>query len=130
MHEETQPGGFMYSDRWRISALIMHDYLIACTILCLDLDCGLKMMKSETKEERLLRETIENALLQSYKIWLTKCGDSREAQKACEAIRIILGKVKRESTIVEGTSHKITGERPCDVKGEFGSQIGKCDSPF
>jgi hypothetical protein len=126
MHEETQPGGFMYSDRWKVSALIMHDYLIACTILCLDLDCGLKMMKLETQEERQLREAIENALIQSHKIWLTKCGESREAQKACEAIRIILGKVQRESISGRGPSNPSIGKSPMDMESDFSFRTGKC----
>lgn len=125
MHEETQPGGFMYSDRWKVSALINHDFLVACTILCLDLDCGLKTMKSETREDSELRETIENALLQSYRIWLTKCGESHEAQKASEVIRIILGKVQQHSTSVRGISDQNIRKIPIDMKVEVNSQAGK-----
>lgn len=101
LDQETQPGGQLFRDRWKVSSLVNHDFLLAATILCLDLDRDL----SATLSSRINRETIEkgrgddvtNALYESYKIWVQSSKTSREAQKAAEALKIVLGKAKRVS---------------------------------
>jgi hypothetical protein len=123
LHEETQPGGLVFQDRWKVSAILNLDFLLGSTILCLDLDYGLQSCNAGTNEDKVIRESAERALLVSYKIWLTKSGDSREAQKASEAIRIILGKSKREGMTLPGEVAGTIGKVPSEVG--FGSQVGK-----
>lgn len=88
LDEEMRPGGQLYMIRWRLSSLINHDFLLATTILCLDLDRD--MVAGSPPQPDVI-----HALHESYKIWLRSSGSSREAQKAAEALRIVLGKVSR-----------------------------------
>lgn len=122
LHEETKPGGHLCEDRWKISAILNHDFLLASTILCLDLDYGIETKNAESNEDQITRESVKIALLGSYNIWLTKCDESLEAQKACEAIRIIMGKSKRDNTTLpEEVSGSIEEVLP---EGSFSAQMG------
>lgn len=100
LNQETQPGGQLFRDRWKVSSLVNHDFLLAATILCLDLDHDMAERSSaRINEEALDKEgdDVTHALCESYKIWLQSSKSSREAQKAAEALRIVLGKAKRAS---------------------------------
>ena len=96
LSEETQPGGRLYHDKWKVSSLVNHDFLLATTILCLDLDRDIAMQASiqlrESAKEKDRRDIIMQALHESYKIWLQSSRSSREAQKAAEALKIMLGR--------------------------------------
>lgn len=96
LSQETHPGGRLYHDKWKVSSLVNHDFLLATTILCLDLDRDIVMQTSiqlrDSTKEKDRRETIMQALQESYKIWLQSSGSSREARKAAEALKIMLGK--------------------------------------
>ena len=97
LHQETQPGGQLHRDRWKVSSLVNHDFLLAVTILCLDLDHDIAETSLSQLSERTVdiwrRDTITCALRESYRIWLQSSGSSREAQKAAEALKIVLEKV-------------------------------------
>ena len=96
LSEETQPGGRLYHDKWKVSSLVNHDFLLATTILCLDLDRDIAMQASiqlrDSAKEQDRRDIIMQALHESYKIWLQSSRSSREARKAAEALKIMLGK--------------------------------------
>ena len=96
LNQETQLGGRLYHDKWKVSSLVNHDFLLATTILCLDLDHDMAMQPSiqgnDSTKENYKRDAIIQALHVSYKIWLQSSRSSREARKAAEALRIVLGK--------------------------------------
>ena len=96
LNQETQPGGRLYHDKWKVSSLVNHDFLLATTILCLDLDRDIArqalIQLRDSTEEKTRRDTIMQALHDSYKIWLQSSRSSREARKAAEALKIMLGK--------------------------------------
>ena len=96
LNQETHPGGRLYHDKWKVSSLVNHDFLLATTILCLDLDHDMAMQPSiqrnDSTKENYKRDAIIQALHVSYKIWLQSSRSSREARKAAEALRIVLGK--------------------------------------
>lgn len=98
LNQHTQPGGRLYRDRWKISSLVNHDFLLAATILCLDLDRdlarGIPATPNGTVMSRIGRDDVIRALLESYRIWLQSSSSSREARKAVEVLRIILGKAE------------------------------------
>jgi Fungal specific transcription factor domain len=55
LNQETRPGGQLYQHRWKVSSLINHDFLLATTILCLDLDRDMAAKSprpSDNKKER------------------------------------------------------------------------------
>ncbi|KAF4625058.1 hypothetical protein G7Y89_g13112 [Cudoniella acicularis] len=108
MDEETQPGGVLFEDRWKVSSIVNHDYLLGTTILCVYLDHSLKdgpsLPLSEGSADREARQRVIIALQESYRIWLKSSNSSREAQKAAEALRIVLGKAKRSGLLQRGDS--------------------------
>lgn len=103
LNQHTQPGGRLYRDRWKISSLVNHEFLLAATILCLDLDhelaMGFSTISDETVSDRSTRDNAIRALLKSYTIWLQSSTSSREARKAVEVLRIVLEKAKRTDMI-------------------------------
>ena len=38
LNQETQHRGRLYRNRWKLSSLVNHDFLLAATVLCVDLD--------------------------------------------------------------------------------------------
>ena len=100
LHQGTQLGGQLYRDRWKISSLVNHDFLLAVTILCLELNHDLTRESISRPNEKAAidlekRDTMTRALYESHKIWLSSSSSSREAQKAVKALYVILEKVKR-----------------------------------
>jgi hypothetical protein len=106
LDEEMQAGGQMYQIRWKVSSLLNHDFLLATTILCLDLDKDMIAgpMNVEVEMEKTKKEKAIHALQESHRIWQQASSASREAQKAAEALRVVLGKVK-----IAGTSSRADG---------------------
>lgn len=96
LNQETQPGGRLYRSRWKVSSLVNHDFFLAATILCLDIDRGKTMMPSvnlgDSTTGRDKRDNVMQALHESYRILLQSSLSSREAQKAAQALKIMLGK--------------------------------------
>ncbi|KAL8722749.1 MAG: hypothetical protein Q9225_000810 [Loekoesia sp. 1 TL-2023] len=99
LNQETQPGGRLYQYKWRVSSLVNHDFFLAATVLCLELDrdilVGSPHQSNDSATEVARRTTIMQALHESYRIWLQSSRSSWEAQKAAQALEIMLGKEKR-----------------------------------
>jgi hypothetical protein len=100
IYHETQPGGQLYRDRWFVTSLTSHDFLLAAMILCLELSAKTEQVldnvvpssgspKSEGRQE-LLR-----ALETSYNIWMEFSEVSAEARKAARALEVMLRIAKR-----------------------------------
>ncbi|RWA03320.1 hypothetical protein EKO27_g11785 [Xylaria grammica] len=87
--EESKPGGRMYEDKYMLSSLTLHDFLIASMILCLDLTENLP--SSPVDRSRKLK-----ALGTSYKIWSERKNTSKEAAHATRVVGAILRKVSMQ----------------------------------
>jgi hypothetical protein len=102
LNQETQVAGRLYRDRWKVSSLVNHDFLLAATILCLDLDhdlsTGLDRLNFEPYERRQ-RHNVIRSLHESYRIFLQSSGSSREARRAAEALGIVLKKAVRRNMV-------------------------------
>ena len=98
-NEETQPDGQLYRDRRKISSLVNHDILLAATILCLDLDSSMTAGSSAHPHGEAVDSTRDGKVMQapheSCRIWLQSSSSSREAQKAAETLKIVLGKIRK-----------------------------------
>ena len=95
LDQETQVGGRIHQDRWKVSALLQVDFLLATTILCVDLDQGPGTSSGDSSaEETEMRQRVIEALNNSHLIWLRSSNSSRDAQKAAQALRIVLGKAE------------------------------------
>ncbi|KAK9433076.1 fungal-specific transcription factor domain-containing protein [Lipomyces doorenjongii] len=98
LNEETQSDGRLYQDRWIVLSSIKQEFLLATTILCLDLNHDITAESSSESQKDTpdtdTRERVIQALSSSYLIWLQSRDSSREAQKAAEVLRIVLGKAQ------------------------------------
>ncbi len=104
LEEETKPGGRLNQDRWRISPLARHSFLLATSILCLDLDSyvsgpSIAVDHDGKMDAQEVRQVVK-ALESSYRIWeeLRVCTSSGEATKAAEAIKMVLRKAHNIDT--------------------------------
>ncbi|KAK2612518.1 Trichosetin biosynthesis cluster transcription factor tf23 [Conoideocrella luteorostrata] len=90
LQDETQPFCQLYQERWKVSSLVNHDFLLAISVLCL----YLKQPASDGEAKptgSIPNETILGALKRSYYVWLSSSGSSKEALEATRALRLVLG---------------------------------------
>ncbi|KAL7964151.1 hypothetical protein HDV63DRAFT_278577 [Trichoderma sp. SZMC 28014] len=95
IHQASQPGGRLYDDRWMVSSLTVHDFLLAAMVLCLHLSVSLRRTsrpltagKSDGLAEREYR-----ALKTSQQIWASDGSISPEARIAALALDLMVQKV-------------------------------------
>ncbi|KAK6346123.1 hypothetical protein TWF730_010454 [Orbilia blumenaviensis] len=94
-YDESQPGGRLWDEKWMVSSLTLHDFLLASMILCLDL--------SEKKLPDVSRcSYCLTALQKSYRIWSEKKHMSRDALHASSILAAMIAKAT--GTPVEKTS--------------------------
>lgn len=102
---EARPGGRLWNRNWQVwaaswrkSSVINHDFLLATTVLALDLDRSLTssiptpqeevVNNDETPTQAAIIETLQGA----YKLWADQSETSREAKKVAAAVRLVLRK--------------------------------------
>jgi hypothetical protein len=103
--QETRVGGRLYEVQWKISEIIRAAFLLATTILCVDLN---QSWDRPLPEELERNQMIFSTLKTSYQIWIGSSSSSQEVQKVIEALRIVLGKFE--------TSH--AGKSTTDPQGD------------
>ncbi|KAI0117827.1 fungal-specific transcription factor domain-containing protein [Nemania sp. FL0031] len=88
LDKETQPFGQLYQDRWKVSSIVNHDFLLAVSLLC----SYLQQLDDPSYQSEDCSETdkITTYLARSREIWIRSSGKSKEAQKAVKALNIIL----------------------------------------
>ncbi|KAJ5815113.1 fungal-specific transcription factor domain-containing protein [Penicillium riverlandense] len=91
MSEETQPGGLMFSIRWKVASSLSHEFLQATMMLCFALsrvnDGDAGMSNTGALHRRL---DIVEALTSAKGLWEKNADRSVEAQKAAKAITKVL----------------------------------------
>ncbi|MCJ1338126.1 hypothetical protein MMC09_003411 [Bachmanniomyces sp. S44760] len=98
---EVQPGGQLYRDRWFVSTLAAHDFMLAAMIVCLELHHASEdhnngqvvATSSESNGYRL--EDMFNALEKSYLIWQRSREQSPESKRAFQALSVMLGRANQ-----------------------------------
>lgn len=90
LQEETQPVCRLYQERWRVSSLVNHDFLLATSVLCSYLQQACSSPQDEADDPSLV-ETIWTCLQKTYDIWHCSSGSSNEARKAAKALSVVLG---------------------------------------
>lgn len=88
LEEETQPFCQLHHERWKVSSLVNHDFLLATSVLCLYLKQSAG--DADAQAESPTAHDIRTALNQAYGIWLQSSDTSREAWKAAKALSIVL----------------------------------------
>ncbi|KAJ9133395.1 Fungal specific transcription factor domain-containing protein [Pleurostoma richardsiae] len=101
IHMEIQPGGRLSKDRWFVSSLSVHDFLLADMILCLELSYLLKGIEPSppgvvdaaspsTAETVISKDQLLELLRTSRSIWQTKRKESAEANRAFKILSRML----------------------------------------
>ena len=101
LDQETQPGGRLYDDRGKVSSVVRSGFLVATTILCVDINHILSQklsMDSQVNPDLGSNKKAIVALRGSHQVWLRSCNSSKEAQQAARAIEIVLAKATPETT--------------------------------
>jgi hypothetical protein len=139
MDTDCRPGGRLWSQKWRLwsvswrlSSLVAHDFLLATTILCLDLNQELvSPMHVPTdhitdrvryKSAQPTRTEIVETLTSSYAIWVRESERSHEAQRVATAVSHLLRKANAdqqvppsESLLLSITASFFSFPLPCKV---------------
>ncbi|KAK9311018.1 hypothetical protein V1522DRAFT_425747, partial [Lipomyces starkeyi] len=106
LHEETQVGGRLNHDQWKISSLVTSSFLLATTLLCVELDYDLSIQPSAEGPRNPIdtdwRNKTIQALQNSYMIWVQLSNTSREAHKAAEVACIVLNMAQKASVASSG----------------------------
>ncbi|CAG8910049.1 unnamed protein product [Penicillium egyptiacum] len=114
LDEETQPFCQLYQERWRVSSLVNHDFLLAASVLCSYLEQESKLNPDGLAENA---ERIHDALKRSHGIW-ARSSSSAEAQKAAHALEVVL---RNKKVLFPSNSCEVTSEA---------SQFYMTDDPF
>lgn len=121
MHGASQPGGQLFREQWRMSALISQDFVLAAMILCLDLDWIARFGKPREDEVEAMwpRDTRLQKLKNSYEIWSESSKKSNRAAKAAEALRVMLKRLEPGNKKI--TQGKLVGPATPMSEIEMGS---------
>lgn len=117
LNEEMQPGGRLSEDRWKITSMINHEFLVGTTILCLDVNRTLEEGEvtgpcRDVFDEREGRESIIDAMMKGWEVWEVLSGKSRDAQRGAEALGLIFRKMgKKPGGPFEGMVSKFENSR-------------------
>lgn len=112
LERESMPDGKLHSTKWRLwtsswrySPLINQDFLLAATVLILDLDKDIAMPLSTPqnnaprvrfKSGQPSRAEIVETLSSSYPIWCQASETSQEAAKMVAALKLVLSKANAD----------------------------------
>ena len=109
LDQETQAGGRLYADRGKVTSLMRTYFLLATTILCVDVHHtvtqGSLFVSQSAASDPGAIETVIKALHGAYPIWLRWSDTSREAQQAARALNVVLGKAQA----IKSTSPAVPG---------------------
>ncbi|KAF7542720.1 hypothetical protein G7Z17_g11342 [Cylindrodendrum hubeiense] len=85
--QEIRPGGRMYEDRFMVSSLTLHDFLVAAMVICLDLSESTDIRHSD-------RQHRVRILQRAHAIWTERGAKSQDARHASKVLAAILNKVE------------------------------------
>lgn len=99
---ETQPGGRLPEYKWRGWSIVRQEFLLATTILCLEIDHETRAPTTSLPDQYPLdeetKQRVLKALKDSYPLWVQSSESSRESRRVVQALRIVLGKAQNMQT--------------------------------
>ncbi|WEW59965.1 hypothetical protein PRK78_005447 [Emydomyces testavorans] len=104
MHQESQPGRMLFSQRWKLLTYLNRENLLATMIVCLDVGHSLKNPGTSSHpttpvgNPTLPLEAKIKALEQSQVIWEEYRSVSKEASTAATVVDLTIRKAKKLST--------------------------------
>ena len=112
LDQETQADGRLYEEGWKMSSVIRSDFLLATTILAVDVNYAVS--RGSTTSPHLGEPNLETsekvvaALCSAHRIWLQSCNSSREARQAVRAIEIVLTKIQKTAASLPFVLERVT----------------------
>ena len=100
LHYESGPGRRLHSMKWFINSLTTHDFLLAGTLVCLDLYYGAEAERAGRTSSDIYtwglerRSEMIRAIEVSKDIWKELSNESMEAYKAAGILKVMLEKIK------------------------------------
>lgn len=94
LHQASQPRGQLYEDRWMVSSLTAHDFLLAAMVVCLELSVHMRTATASRYGD-FARQF--EALKTSHMIWASASPCSKEARTAAQALELMIQKVKNNN---------------------------------
>lgn len=94
-HEAALPGGLLARDRWFLSSLTMHDFLLAAMIVYLSVIRNIGTYSNPVVDNGFTTEQQKTigALEESYRIWTQSTNPTTEAKRAGAVLKTMLKKV-------------------------------------
>lgn len=95
LHRETQPGGRLHRDRYMVSSLSLHSFLVAAMVICVELK-GLRSQPVRDDERAMppaQRRHLVGMLETAHAVWHSRVAFSHDARHACRVLRAILNTV-------------------------------------
>ncbi|KAK1526375.1 uncharacterized protein CCOS01_08793 [Colletotrichum costaricense] len=86
---EASPGGRLFEDRYMLSSLTLHDFMIAAMVVCLDLN-----ESTDTSDEDYERKM--EALKTASEIWSRRSDCSKDARHAAAVLRAMVQRISRQ----------------------------------
>ncbi|KAF7545902.1 hypothetical protein G7046_g9455 [Stylonectria norvegica] len=123
--QAIRPGGRMYEDRFMVSSLTLHDFLVAAMVLCLDL-CESNGINSEDRAHRI------KVLQRAHVIWTERSVASVDAMHASKVLRAILHKVESPAAATSVGSTTLVPDTPSTGGESFssGASLGGGEAPI
>ena len=120
---------FRSRGNWKLTSVLNHDFLLASTILSLDLNCDMETSQMvETPTEQQRREHIIRSLKRSYNIWVQSARTSQEARKVAEVLRIVLVKAQKSQILASNNYDDLHDEEAVDFNGsEYSNSAYPCN---
>ncbi|GAM42118.1 hypothetical protein TCE0_043r15797 [Talaromyces pinophilus] len=110
LHAATSgPHGRLYEDRWMVSSLTAHDFLLASMVICLELSVLMRSPSSGKAGHGQISPhfaRLLDALLNSQRIWAEKSAYSNEARTAALTLQLMIDKVQENNTFSAGDKHE------------------------
>jgi hypothetical protein len=98
LHQASQPGGQLYEDRWMVTSLMVHDFLLAAMVVCLELTVHMRSTAGSSTEPRNAGFAKQfEALQTSHMIWNSRNSESKEAHTAAQVLGLMIQTVKDDS---------------------------------
>lgn len=104
LHAALQPGGQFCNDKYMLSSLTLHDFLLGTTITCLGLYESHNSPATISLEVKDLQARRYDALKHSHGIWLSRKAFSRDARRASNVLTVILSKIPKPIILAQPMS--------------------------
>lgn len=90
IYQATLPGGRLHEDRWMVTALTVHDFLLAAMVVCLDLSVRMETLQ---KDDQIFALRKLHALQISQQIWAANGDFPPQSHVASLTLDLMIQKV-------------------------------------